>query len=131
MNPVHEQGAKITKEQGSGVQFSLYSASARAVKVAVYDPALARLKGIFSLAKSHYGLWSGYVENAVAGDYYVYHVSHTHAVRVGHYYNDRHGLLDPYARELAYTDGRCGMPELMAVVRDASDLIPESSKPAP
>ena len=51
-------------------------------------------------------------------------------MRVGHYYNDRHGLLDPYARQLKKTGGRCGMPGLVSVVTPERESIPEASKPS-
>lgn len=130
MKPLQEPGAIPLNSKGQGVRFSLYSSTARAVKVAVFDPALARLKGIFALLKTHNECWSAEVNCAEAGDYYVFHVAHTHEIRVGHYYNARHGLTDPYARELVATGGQCGMPELVSVVREPLSAVPQESKPS-
>ena len=106
MNPAKELGAIPVWDNDTcvGVGFALCSHSARAVKVALYDPVTCKLKQILGLQKQRAGYWFGFSEQAHVGDYYVFHVSHTQPIPVGHYYNARHGLLDPYARKLYYTE---------------------------
>ena len=130
MNPVQELGAIPATDISQGVHFSLFSATARSVRVAVFEPVTGRLRGLFPLSKAHHGIWSAAVAEARSGDYYVYHVGHTHEIRVGHYHNARHGLIDPYARQLAATGGLCGMPDLVGVIRDADQTPLTFPKPA-
>lgn len=130
MNPIHDLGAIPVTGARKGVRFSLYSASARHVKVAVYDQSTYKLKGIYSLERDNLGSWSGLVTSARVGDFYVYHVGHMHEVRIGHYFNARHGLLDPYARELEATEGVCGLPELVNVIREPQINSFNHTKPA-
>lgn len=133
MNPAVALGAiPVNQGQGAhttGVYFSLYSSQALAVKVAIYDPGTCKLKSIQSLQKYSGDIWKIFTQDACIGDYYVYHVSLKAQLKVGYYYNYRHGLIDPYAKKIIKTQQRCGLPELVGVVCEPFNTVSAESKP--
>ncbi|MCG8668981.1 MAG: glycogen debranching protein GlgX [Pseudomonadales bacterium] len=120
MNPAPVLGVTLNKDgsQLTGAHFALYSAAAFSINIAIYDPHTCRLKSMLPLKKENGDIWCVDTNDVSFGDYYVFLVTLNTERELGKFYNKRKALLDPYAKKVVSTDGRCGLPELVAEVVD-------------
>jgi len=103
----HPLGVEVSKD---GVNFSLFSRSARSVELLLFEhfddeaPAQAiRLDGRHNRTFSY---WHVFVHGAREGLLYAYRVHGPHEPAHGHRFNANKVLLDPYARGIVYQSKR-------------------------
>ncbi|SNB51056.1 glycogen operon protein [Arboricoccus pini] len=83
---------------GRGVNFALFSASAKAVELCIFDSTgETELERIF-LPEHTDEVWHGYLPDAEAGTVYGYRVHGPYEPDAGHRFNPNKLLLDPYAK---------------------------------
>ncbi|MCX4239997.1 glycogen debranching protein GlgX [Paraliomyxa miuraensis] len=103
----HPLGATVSDE---GVNFSLFSRSATAVELLLFDrfdrPAPQQVIRLDSRHHRTYGYWHVFVHGAAEGLIYGYRVHGPWAPEQGHRFNPAKLLLDPYARGIVRHDGR-------------------------
>jgi isoamylase len=85
---------------GSGVNFSLFSAHATQVELCLFDAAGERELERIALPEYTDEIWHGYLEGAAPGLVYGYRVHGPYEPEQGHRFNPNKLLIDPYAREL-------------------------------
>jgi len=87
---------------GEGVNFALFSRSATAVDLCLYDSAdPARETHRISVKERTHGIWHCYSPDIRPGQLYGYRVHGPHAPLQGLRFNPNKVLLDPYARAIA------------------------------
>ncbi|TWE07914.1 glycogen debranching protein GlgX [Rudaeicoccus suwonensis] len=86
-------GATIDSD---GTEFSVFSASATAVDVCLFDDAGAEIR--VPLTPHAHGIWAGHVAGVGAGRRYGFRTDGPWAPSAGHRHNPAKLLLDPYAR---------------------------------
>jgi len=87
---------------GEGVNFALYSSTAEAVELCLFDQH-HKQTAIHYLPWQHGGVWHGYLPDCEPGQRYGYRVLGPWAPEKGQRFNPSKLLIDPYARAL---DGR-------------------------
>jgi isoamylase len=101
----HPLGATVGEE---GVNFSLYSRSATAVELLLFDrfdqPVPRQVIRLDSRHNRTYGYWHVLVHGVGEGTIYGYRVHGPWAPEQGHRFNAVKLLLDPYARGIVYRD---------------------------
>jgi glycogen operon protein len=121
---------------GTGVNFSLFSAHATAVELCLFDAAGERELERIMLPEYTDEVWHGYLEGAPPGLVYGYRVHGPYEPEQGHRFNPNKLLIDPYARELTGSlkwDPACfgytiGAPEedLSFDERDSAPFVPKA-----
>jgi len=100
IQPGHACPLGATCVQG-GVNFALFSRHAETAELCLFDESgqheIARLQ----LPGRSGDVWHGFVPGLGAGQIYGYRVHGTYSPRLGHRFNDRKLLIDPYARGLS------------------------------
>jgi glycogen operon protein len=120
---------------GDGVNFSLFSAHARAVELCLFDAAGERELERIPLPEYTDEIWHGYLEGAAPGLVYGYRVHGPYEPEEGHRFNPHKLLMDPYARELTgnlvwdpacfgYTIGALNA-DLSFDARDSAPFVPK------
>lgn len=89
-----------TTVDGSGVNFSLFSANAEKVELCIFDDLGQQEVMRFTLPLCEHNLWHGYLKGAKAGLVYGYRVYGPYRPEFGHRFNHHKLLLDPYAKAL-------------------------------
>ena len=101
----HPLGATV---RDGGVNFSLYSRSATAVELLLFDRFdQATPRQVVYLDSRHhrtYGYWHVFVHGVGEGTIYGYRVHGPWEPERGHRYGPNKLLLDPYARGIVYED---------------------------
>lgn len=101
----HPLGATVVED---GVNFSLYSRSATAVELLLFERFEQRVPTqVVYLDTRHnrtYGYWHVHVHGIGAGTLYGYRVHGPWAPQQGHRFNSNKLLVDPYARGIVYRD---------------------------
>jgi isoamylase len=121
---------------GEGVNFALYSDSAQAVELCLFDQAAgAREVRRISLRERTYGVWHAYLPDVRPGQLYGYRVEGPYAPDRGHRFNAAKLLIDPYATAItapidtpdevfAYPLGDERL-DLVADPRDSAPVVPK------
>jgi glycogen operon protein len=91
----HPRGASW---DGSGVNFSLFSANAAKVEVCLFDSAGAKETDRIELPEYTDQIFHGYLAGIAPGQFYGYRVYGPYEPNDGHRFNHHKLLLDPYAR---------------------------------
>ncbi|MCI2284194.1 glycogen debranching protein GlgX [Colwellia sp. MSW7] len=89
-----------TTVDGSGVNFSLFSANAEKVELCIFDDLGQQELMRFTLPLCEHNLWHGYLKGAKVGLVYGYRVYGPYRPEFGHRFNHHKLLLDPYAKAL-------------------------------
>jgi len=84
---------------GQGVNFALYSSSASAVELCLFDASGQQIQ-CFNLSAHHDGVWAGYLPACEPGQRYGYRAHGPWAPELGLRFNPSKLLIDPYARAL-------------------------------
>jgi len=117
-----------------GVNFSLYSRSATAVELLLFErfdqPAPTQTIVLDSRHHRTYGYWHALVHDAGEGLIYGYRVHGPWAPERGHRFNPNKLLLDPYARGIVYRDDRahldaCGSQDNVATAMKSLVVDPD------
>src|SRR6187397_1465371 len=85
---------------GSGVNFSLFSAHATGVDVCLFDAVTLEEVERIALPEFTDEMWHGYIAGLGPGTLYGFRVHGPYAPEAGHRFNPNKLLLDPYAKEL-------------------------------
>jgi len=85
---------------GAGVNFALYSESASAVELCLFDGA-GETEGRFFLPACDEGVWHGYLPGCKPGQQYGYRVQGNYDPAAGLRFNSNKLLIDPYAKQLS------------------------------
>lgn len=86
---------------GAGVNFALYSQHAHSIKLLLFDSAEDDEPAtVLELPDKTGPVWHGYVPGLEPGQLYAYRVYGAFDPEVGHRFNSRKVLLDPYARQI-------------------------------
>ncbi len=91
---------------GLGINFAVYSASAEAMELCIYDVAGRRETARLRLPECTNDIWHGYLRDATLPLVYGYRAFGPYDPEHGHRFNPHKLLLDPYARELV---GDCAL----------------------
>jgi len=87
---------------GNGVNFALFSEHATRVELCLFDsPDAPGETQRIALPERTAQVWHGYLPDVRAGQIYGYRVHGPHDPALGHRFNPRKVLLDPYARSIA------------------------------
>jgi glycogen operon protein len=86
---------------GTGVNFALFSAHARAVELCLFDIEGKRELERIELPEFTDEVWHGYLPDARPGTVYGYRVHGPYEPAAGHRFNPNKLLIDPYAKQLA------------------------------
>ena len=100
----HPLGANVAE---GGVNFSLFSRSAEAVELLLFDSFDAEPVQVIRLDPARhrtFSYWHVFVHGVGEGQLYGYRVHGPDAPHDGHRFNPRKVLLDPYARGIVYGD---------------------------
>jgi isoamylase len=120
---------------GIGVNFSLFSESATAVHLCLFDSKdMAKPAEIYSLREVTGNCWHGYLAGVKPGQLYGYRVSGPYDPANGHRFNPAKLLIDPYAKAIAgdvdWHAPVFGYPkggsDLLMDDQDDSDGVPKS-----
>jgi glycogen operon protein len=121
---------------GSGVNFSVFSANAEKIELCVFDQAGRREVARLTLPDCTDEVWHGYLPEATPGLLYGYRAYGAYDPQRGHRFNHHKLLLDPYARLLSgplrWTDAlfgyRLGSPraDLSFDRRDSAPAMPKA-----
>jgi glycogen operon protein len=128
----HPRGASW---DGSGVNFSLFSANATGVEVCLFDETGEKEIERIALPEYTDEIWHGYVPDIGPGTVYGYRVHGPYEPEAGHRFNPNKLLLDPYARAhigelqwdpacFGYTLGAEG-DDLTFDERDSAPFVPK------
>jgi glycogen operon protein len=128
----HPRGATW---DGSGVNFSLFSAHATKVEVCLFDEKGEREIERMALPEYTNEIWHGYIAGLGPGAIYGYRVHGPYEPEAGHRFNPNKLLLDPYARAhfgdlewnpacFGYTIGAEG-DDLTFDERDSAPFVPK------
>ncbi len=102
----HPLGATVSER---GVNFSLFSRSATAVELLLFDrfddPTPRQVIRLDSRHNRTFGYWHVFVHEVGEGTLYGYRVHGPYAPAQGHRFNPAKLLIDPYARGIVYRDG--------------------------
>jgi glycogen operon protein len=120
---------------GTGVNFSLFSANATKVEVCIFDGAGERELRRIELPEYTNEIWHGYVRDIAPSTVYGYRVHGPYEPAAGHRFNPNKLLLDPYARAhtgelrwdpacFGYTIGAAG-DDLTFDERDSAPFVPK------
>ena len=97
---------------GSGVNFALFSAHAKAVELCLFDAEGLHENARLCLDACTEQIWHIYLPDARPGQLYAYRVYGPYAPELGHRFNPHKLLLDPYSRAFAgrfeWSDVHCG-----------------------
>jgi isoamylase len=85
---------------GSGTNFSLFSAHAEKVELCLFDQDGLRETARIPLPEFTHEIWHGYLPGVGPGQFYGYRVHGPYEPEAGHRFNPNKLLLDPYARSL-------------------------------
>src|ERR1700733_12913684 len=86
---------------GIGVNFSLFSESATAVHLCLFDAKDgSKPNEVYSLREATGNCWHGYLAGVKPGQLYGYRVSGPYDPANGHRFNSAKLLIDPYAKAL-------------------------------
>jgi glycogen operon protein len=85
---------------GSGTNFSLFSANAERVEVCLFEPTGRRETHRIALPERTHDIWHGYLPEVRPGQAYGYRVYGPYEPDAGHRFNPNKLLIDPYARAL-------------------------------
>lgn len=94
------QGATLTKE---GVNFALYSSTAEAVWLLLFDDADSLPTDCIALTGKTDNVWHAHVQGLKAGQLYGYKIDGPYAPAQGLWFNPHRLLIDPYARALTHS----------------------------
>ena len=120
-----------------GVNFALYSKSAAAVFLLLFDAPDGPPTDVIQLQQRDKFIWHGRVQGLKAGQLYGYKVRGEYRPELGLRFNESKLLLDPYAKAvtgkfrnhdnllLAY-DAQPGAGELVADARDNTAIVPKA-----
>ena len=86
---------------GTGVNFSLYSESATAVELCLFEDLDSRAGDIIQLREVTGHVWHGYLPGIKIGQLYGYRAHGPYDPEGGHRHNPAKLLIDPYARAVA------------------------------
>ncbi|MEO1089212.1 MAG: glycogen debranching protein GlgX [Pseudomonadota bacterium] len=86
---------------GSGTNFSLFSAHASKVELCLFDETGGRETHRLPLPEMTHEIWHGYLPDVRPGQLYGYRVYGPYEPRAGHRFNPNKLLIDPYARALS------------------------------
>jgi glycogen operon protein len=85
---------------GSGTNFSLFSANAEKVELCLFEPTGRRETSRIPLPERTHDIWHGYLPEVRPGQAYGYRVYGPYEPDAGHRFNPNKLLIDPYARAL-------------------------------
>ncbi|MCA9705821.1 MAG: glycogen debranching protein GlgX [Myxococcales bacterium] len=128
----HPLGATVGE---GGVNFSLYSRTATAVELLIFDrfgdPEPRQTIYLDSRHHRTYGYWHVFVHGVGEGTIYGYRVHGPWAPHLGHRFNANKLLLDPYARGIVYHDVRahrdaCGRQDNVATAMKSLVVDPST-----
>jgi isoamylase len=85
-----------------GVNFALFSAYAREVRLLLFDRADGEAADIIPLARGEGDIWHVFVPNLKAGQLYGYKVAGDYRPEAGFRFNAHKLLIDPYARAVTH-----------------------------
>ena len=119
-------GATVRDE---GVNFALWSASAEAVELCLFDPDGTEHR--IPLTEQTYHVWHGFLPGVRPGQLYGYRVHGPWRPQEGHWFNPAKLLADPYARAYAgkvtYHDALyAASPDGRPDPRDSAPYVPRS-----
>src|SRR5215203_5912864 len=121
---------------GSGTNFTLFSAHAEKVEICLFDEGGKREIERIRLPEYTHEIWHGYLPDVRPGQLYGYRVYGAYEPRRGHRFNAHKLLIDPYALALhgdmrwhdAHYGYRVGGPreDLSFDRRDSASVTPKS-----
>ena len=88
--------------EGEGVNFAMFSENATLVELCLFDSAGDERESVrLTLPEKTNQVWHGYLHGGAPGLIYGYRVHGPENPAMGHYFNPRKVLLDPYAKSIA------------------------------
>jgi glycogen debranching enzyme GlgX len=85
---------------GQGINFALVAPNAQSVTLCIFNETGTEEIAQLSMPACENGVWHGYLADASPGLIYGYRVFGPYAPELGHRFNFRKVLLDPYARDI-------------------------------
>jgi glycogen debranching enzyme GlgX len=85
---------------GRGINFAIFSASADAIEVCIFDATMTKQTASLFLANRTSDVWHAYLPDAAPGTIYALRAYGSSNPDLGHRFDSSKLLLDPYAREI-------------------------------
>ena len=122
---------------GEGANFALFSESATAVELCLFDePLRAKETYVIPVRERTHGIWHVYLPDVRPGQLYGYRVHGPYAPEKGQRFNPAKLLIDPYAKAISgpveWNDALFGYPvgdkrdDLVWDARDSAPYVPKS-----